>query len=270
MEWGNLGILNERLVGGIEQDQSPRSCGRNPPRLSAAASLATAPGGVVREAEVDQIHRFTGDLGGEAVVGTDRQITQTGVAALVAGLAGAASHHIAVHVHRIDRVGHGDAIALSKDVEDVAAVALGAVGDEDLIGADLTAAGLEIMRGDRLSQPGVTLLRAIAVEAFGRSHRIDGELHGIAARLRQRFGHVADAESDQGGVGVGSAEGLHPSADFREQVTSFEFEVIAVDLNHGTGGISAQASWRAGRSIRCRKSRTSPGRVCHGRTHRFR
>ena len=40
------------------------------------------------------------------------------------------------------------------------------------------------------------------------------------------------AQADQGGVGVGFAEGLDPATNFRKQVTRFELEVIAVDEGH--------------------------------------
>ena len=247
---GQAGVLNEGLIGRIEQDESVVAAGVVHPGFELVAG-GNGSGGVVGEAEIDQIHRFAGDLRGEAVVGADRQIAQTGVAAKVAGITGAARHHVAVHIHRIDRVRHRHAVAFPEDVEDVAAVALGAVGDENLIGADVASPRLEILLGNRLAQPGIALLRAITMESFGRPHLIDGALHRLTAGQGQRFGDITDSESDQGGVGVGGTEGLDATSDFREQVARLELEVIAVDLHHGTGGVSAQASCRAASSIRC-------------------
>ena len=70
------------------------------------------------------------------------------VGAAIIGLTGTACHDIAVHIDRVDRVSHSDAVAFAKDVEDVAAVALGAIGDEDLFGADVATAGLEVVFGN--------------------------------------------------------------------------------------------------------------------------
>ena len=70
------------------------------------------------------------------------------------------------------------------------------------------------------------------MEAFGRSHRIDGGFHRFSAGLGQGFCHITNTEADQGGIGMGCTEGLHTAANFWEKISSFEFEVIAVDLNH--------------------------------------
>ena len=246
---GQCRILDEGLIGRIEQDQGAMAAGVIDPGLELLLG-GNGPGGIVGEAEIDQVNRLTGNLRGKAVVGADRQIGQAPVTAAVIGVPGATSHHVAVHIHRINGVGDGHAVAIAKDVENVAAVALRAIGDEDLVGTDVAAASLEIVFGNRLPQPSVTLLRAVTVEAFGGAHRIDGALHRLAAGQGQRFGHIADSQTDQRSVGVGGAEGLHPAADFGEQVARLELEVAAVDLHHGTGGVSLDASCPVDCSIR--------------------
>ena len=232
---GEFGVLDEGLVGRIEQDQGPMGAGVVHPLLQLGLAGHGA-GGVVGEAEVDQVHRFGGDLGGEAVIGRDRQVGEAAVAAGVIGFASAAGHHVAVYVHRIDRIGHGDAVALAQDVEDVAAVALGAVGDEDLLGRDGAAAGLEVVGGDGFAQPQIALFGPVAVEALAGAHGIDGGLHGGAAGLGQGLGDIADAEANDRCLGVGLTKSLHPPGDFGEQVARFELEVVAVDLDHQGGG----------------------------------
>ena len=247
---GQARVLDERLVSGIKQDQRAVAAGVIHPGFQLFLG-GHCSGGVVGEAEVNQIHGLAGDLGGESVVGADREIGQPPVAAFLSRFTGAARHHVGVHIHGIHRIGYSDAVAFAEDVEDVAAVAFGAVGDEDLFGADVAAAGLEVVLGNGLPQPAIALFGAITVESFGRAHRIDGGFHRFAAGQRQRFGHIADAQPDQCGVRVGGAEGFDPTADFREQVARFELEVIAVDLHHGTEGVSAGASCPVDRSIRC-------------------
>ena len=228
---GDGRILDEGLIGRIEQDQRLVLEGVIHPALELLAA-GNSSGGVVGETEIDQINRGAGQRRGEIVGSGDGQVAQAAVLPSLIGITGAACHHVAVDIHRIDRIGHGDAIAFAKDVEDVAAIALGAVGDKDLLGADVTAAALEIVFGNGLTQPGVALLRPVAMEAFAGSHLVDGVFHRVPAGLRQGLGDIANAQADQGGVGIGLAERLDPPANFREQVTGFELEVIAVDEGH--------------------------------------
>jgi len=170
---------------------------------------------------------------------SDRQVGEPAVLARVIGVAGAARHHVAVDIDGIDRVGHGDAVALAQNVENVGAVALAAVGDKDLLGRDLAAAGHKVVLGDRFAQPQVALLGAIAMESFAGAHRVDGGFHGAAAGLGQGLGHITDAQSNDLCLGVGLAESLDPAGDLRKEVARLELEVVAVDLGH-----CAFAGWR--------------------------
>ena len=65
-----------------------------------------------------------GNVRDEFVRGVARQIEQAGVGAFFIRVAGVASHHVGVDVNRIDGIGDGDDVSFSKDVEDVAGVAL--------------------------------------------------------------------------------------------------------------------------------------------------
>ena len=229
---GYFRVLDEGLIGGVKQDQGLVGPGVVHPLLQLGPAGPGA-GGVIGEAEVDQVHRAGGQRCREVVGGADRQVGKTAVLACPIGVAGVARHHVAVYINRINRIGYGNAVVGAEDVEDVAAVALGAIGDEDLLGTDVTAAGLEIVLSNRLPQPQVTLLRAVAMEALAVAQLVYGRLHGIAAGFWQWFGHIADAQANQRRIGVGFTEKLHPPGDFREEITSLELEVIAVDLNHG-------------------------------------
>ena len=73
------------------------------------------------------------------------------------------------------------------------------------------------------------------MEALTGAHLIDGALHGGAAGLGQGLGHIANAEANDRGCGVGLTEGLDPPSDLREEVARFELEVVAVDLGHRCG-----------------------------------
>ena len=170
---GQLGILNERFVCGIKQDQGFVRPGVVHPLLELRFRRYSA-GGVVGITEVDQVNRFTGNLCGKPVVGADRQVGKAAITTVITRLTCTASHHIAVDVHRIHRIGDCNAIATPEDVENIAAVAFGAIGYKDLLCADLTASGLEVIAGNRLAKPGITLFRPVAVESLRRAHLVDG------------------------------------------------------------------------------------------------
>ena len=179
---GQFGILDEGLIGGVKQDQGVVGQGVIDPLLQLGLG-GYGPGGIVGEAEVDQIHLALGERRSEAIAGRDGQVGEAAVLAGIVGIAGPAGHHVAVHVHRVHGVSHGNAVALSQDVEDVAAVAFGAVGDKDLLGAHLATTGLEIGLGDGLPQPGIALFGAIAMEALPGAHLINGAFHRRATGL---------------------------------------------------------------------------------------
>ena len=78
--------------------------------------------------------------------------------------AGASGHDVRIDIHGVDRVGNRDLDVLPEKLLDVAAVALGAVGNEDLVRSHIDAAILEVGFGDRLAQEAVTLFRTVSVE----------------------------------------------------------------------------------------------------------
>jgi len=92
---------------------------------------------VVRVAEVGQIDRLGGNVGHETILGRAFEIVQTGVSAAFVGIARVASHDVCIDIDGIHRIGDGDLVPHAEDVEDVAGIALAAVGDEDLIRLDV-------------------------------------------------------------------------------------------------------------------------------------
>ena len=89
-----------------------------------------------------------------------------------------------------------------EDLLDVAAVALAAVADEDLVGRDVDAARRVVVLADRLDQEVVALLGAVAVERLALAHLVDRGVHRLDDRGRERLGDVADAEADHLRVGM--------------------------------------------------------------------
>ena len=238
-----LRIANEGFVGGVVEDGGAVGQGVFHPGFE----LCTRGYGarrIVRVAEVGQIDRLIGDLGHEAVGWRAFEVVEARVSTAFISLARVARHDVGVHIHGIHRVGDGDLVPGTEDVEDVAGIAFAAVGDENLIGFHVDAAGLEVVFGDGVAQEIVALLRAIATEGGAVAHFIDGLVHGRAHGLWQRFGHVADAAADQafGRLGVGLGENPHATGDFGEEVTGFELVVVFVDVGHGRG--KGRAVWR--------------------------
>ncbi len=189
------------------------------------------PGGVVGEAQVDQVDLGLGQVRDEPVVAGAVQVDDALVAPVDHG-AGAAGHHVGVQVDRVDRVGDGDGDVGGEDLLDVAGVALGAVADEHLVGFDPRPPGLEILGRDFLPQELVALLGAVAAEGGGIRHLVHRLVKGPDAGRGQGSGHVADAELDDVRRGVGLLVGRHAPGDLGEQVGGLELQVILVDSDH--------------------------------------
>ena len=134
------GLADEGLVGGVEQDDRLVLAGVLHPAGQRGARQHRA-GGVVGRAEVDEVDLPVGQRRVEAVLGGGGQVDQPAVAAAGVGGAGAAGHDVGVDVDRVDRVGHRHHVVDGEDLLHVARVALGAVGDEHLVGGDLRRPG---------------------------------------------------------------------------------------------------------------------------------
>ena len=229
---GDLRVADVGLVGAVEEDDGLVGPGVGDPRFELGARGDGA-GRVVGEAQVDQVRRGGGDGGHIAVGGGAFEVGDAGVAAVEVG-AGAAGHDVGININRIHGVGDGKLEALGgEDFLDVAAVALGAVGDEDFVGVDLRAAGGIIVGGDQIAEERVALLGAVALEGGAVGHFFGATLERINANLRQGLGDIADAKADDGFIGVGLSVGRHALGDVGEQIGRLQFQVIFVDADHG-------------------------------------
>ncbi len=134
--WGMPGVVITPRSR-VEQDSPSRWLGVIHPGLKLCPG-ATAPVGFVGETEVDHVGPSLRDGGGKAVFRYTWHVDQVGPAA--GGLVvvpGPAGHGVGVHIHRVHRVADRYPVFPCKQVHDVAAVALGPVGDEDLTGLDV-------------------------------------------------------------------------------------------------------------------------------------
>ena len=157
--------------------------------------------GVVRVAQVDDVYAVVGYLRHEVVFLQAWHIRH--VAPLpVNERAGAAAHHVAVYVHRVDWVGDSEVVVPPHQLADVARVALRPVVDEYLARVDVYAARQEVVFRYGLAQEQVALLRAVAVERVLVRHVVNGLVHGLHHRRAQRLRHVPDAEAYDVGLGV--------------------------------------------------------------------
>jgi len=228
---GDVRVGDERLVGGVEEDHAIVGVGVVDPLLQLGLAGHGA-GRVVGEAEVDDVHLLGRQRRDEVVGLVARHVDDVLIVAFLVGLAGAADHDVGVVVDRVDRVADGHHVVEGEDVEDVGAVALGAVGDEHLLGLQADAERLVGFLDNGVDQPVIPLLRAVAGEVGGGAEVVDGVVERLQHGRGQRAGDVADAEADHLGVRVGGGEFPHAAADLGEEVAGFEFQVVIVDLCH--------------------------------------
>ena len=144
----------------------------------------------------------------------------------------AASHDIRVEVDRVYRVRDGDLVGRAEDLLDVAAVALGAVADENLVRRDLDAAVRVVVLDDGFRQERVALLRAVAVERLSLRLIVDRLVHGLDADLRQRLRDIADAEADDVGIRVRFLVGGDTARDLREEIAARQLQIVIVNGSH--------------------------------------
>ncbi len=189
--------------------------------------------GVIGGAQVDEVDRGFGQRWAEVVLRGRGHVDDVGPALrrLVVE-ACAAGHGVGVDVDGVDRVAYGDAIVDGEDIADVAAVTLGTVGDEDLVGGNVHAAGREVVLDDGLAQEIVALFGAVAVESVDMGEVVNGGVHGLDNGRRERTRYVADAHLDELDVRMGRGEVGRTMGDLAEEVAAGEFLIVLVDCGH--------------------------------------
>ena len=188
---------------------------------------------IVRRAQVHDVDTLGRRIGLEAIRLVADEVCQPGVAPVGANRRCTPRHHVRVDVDRIDRIGDGDARGEREDLLDVAAIALAAIADEDLVSRDVDTARRIVVLADRLDEEVVTLLRAVAAKRLALAHLVDGRVHRVDDRGCERLGDISDAEADDLRIGMRRRVGTHATTDLGEQVTRRQLGVVLVDARHG-------------------------------------
>ena len=230
---GHVLFGDEALVRSVEHDDGAVLVGVIHPNLQ-LVGIQNGAGGVVGAAQVDDVGNLVGERGDEIVFGRGGHVDDVRPAlGFLVVFARTAGHGVGVNIHGVHRVAYGYLVVDGKDVADVAAVALGAVGNEDLVVFDIYAAGTEVVFGNGGAQEVVALLGAVAVEVLERSHVVHGGMHGIDNRRRQRAGYVADAHLDHLRLGMRRGVLGGTAGNLGKQVATGKLCVVLVDVGHG-------------------------------------
>ena len=131
-----------------------------------------------------------------------------------------ARHGVGVHIDGVDRVAHGHHVVHAENVPNIAAVALGSVGDKDFAGADGYAAGLVVVLGDCATQELIPLLGPIAVEVLGGGHLVHGGVHGGGDGGGKGPGHIPNAQADEAALRVLRRVGGHAAGNLRKEIAA--------------------------------------------------
>ena len=158
---------------------------------------------IVGAAQINYVSHFFRKLGNKMVLGSGGHVNNIcPTLRFLIIFAGATSHGIGINIHRIHGIAHSDDVINGKDVSDIAAVTLGAIGNKDLIFVHLNAARAEIVIGDSLAKKIVALFRTVAMEGFDARHIVDSRMHRIDYGRRQRSSHIAYAHFYQVCIGM--------------------------------------------------------------------
>ena len=213
---------DERLVRRVEENQPPARIRPVDPRLKLRLR-GNRTRRVVRIAEVDDIRLKSVRRRHEGVrrrAGEKRDVVPP-------------RHHVRIDVDGIDGIAHGNLRIRREQFLDVAAVALRAVRNENLVRRDVHAALAEVELGDLLAQEGVALLGSVAVEVRARRLVIDGLVHRRDDGRGERLGDVPDSEADDFRLRVLRLVRRHAVGDFGEEIGRLDFRVVWVNLQHG-------------------------------------
>ena len=216
---GQVPVRDEALIGGIVQDDGVVLAGVVHPDLQLVAGVGGT-GGVVGAADIDDVCLHI------LVRHPQETVFLTGTA--VDDLA--AVGDVVIHIGGVHRVRHQHGVVHIEQAQHVGQVALGTVGDEDLILSDLGAAA-GVVALDGLLQEGVALLRAIAVETFLGAHLVGSVMHGLDHALGQRLGHIADAQTDDLLFRVCLLISSHFVGNVHEQVACLQLVVVFVHFH---------------------------------------
>ena len=137
---------------------------------------------------------------------------------------GAASHDVRIDVDGVNGIGYGDAdVVGDKELLEVARIALGTIANKDFVSRDVGTARLEVDTGDGFSQKVVAVVWPIATERGVSAHFLCGLRHRLDASLGECAGHVADTESNDGGIRMGLRKLADAPSDVGEKIGGLDF-----------------------------------------------
>jgi len=143
----------------------------------------------------------------------------------------AARHHVVIDVDRVNRVGNKDRVVLTEQVQQVAQVALGTVGDENFGHVQLDTVA-RVIPADSVTQELIALLTGnIAVERTLVALLLNGLVHGLRHGCRQRQGDVADAQTDDVCLGMGLLVVGYLVGNGAEQIALVQLGVMRIQLH---------------------------------------
>ena len=147
-------------------------------------------------------------------------------------LPGASRHSVAVHVYRIDRIGHSHPGFRRQQLLQRRSIGFCAIRNIDFIHAQCDAPGLVEVFADGCPQEIIALFRAVAPEAFHRGHFQRGVGHGPGHHRRQRTGHIPNAQADDPPAGMALFIGRHPGGHLLKQVPSRHGSQMRIECWH--------------------------------------
>ena len=151
---------------------------------------------IVGETEIHHINLPLRRLGHEIVFHGARQICDSFIAAIIPRTPGMAGHDIGIDINRVNRIGDRDFVLMSKDIQDVAAIAFRSVRDENLIVTDVDSSVAIIRLRDFAPQEFVALFWAVAAKCFADAELLHRLLHCGDGNCWQWLRHVADSAPD--------------------------------------------------------------------------
>src|SRR5580704_11589382 len=193
---GDRGVGDVSFIGGIVENDRPIPESVVNPRLE-LFPRRDRPGRIIWKAEIDEIDALLWNLRDKAVCFRTRKTKKPCVDAVLVCGPGVTGHYIGVDVNGVNRIDDCDSILMTENIQNIAAIAFGAVGNKDLIVGDIHAVFAVIVFRDRASEKFVALLRAVAAEGFPMCELIDRSMDCLDCRDGKRLGDVPDAAPDQ-------------------------------------------------------------------------
>ena len=231
---GDVRLGDEGLIGAVKEDEAVVGVGVVHPRLELLPGGRGA-SGIVGEAEVDHVHLLVRNGGGKAVLRCAGHVDQPfPPLRLPVVVPQAAGDGVGIHIDGIDRVAHCHQVVRAQDVPDAAAVALGPVGDKDLLRGELHPPGPVVVLHDGLEQEVIAPVGRVAPEGLRLSHLVHRLVHGLGDGRHQRQGHISDAQADKVPLRVLPGVGPHPAVDLRKQITARQLQKVVIDAHTKT------------------------------------